>query len=264
VSDPGPKPELKWIDISKLYVDQEYQRSAKSNRSVSNIKYMRHNFSWAFCGALVVCYVKAKKQYAIIDGQHRYLVAKSLTSITELPCIVISDLDIKKQAKSFVVMNTKRVAMHNLAKFHAAVAAGEDDAVALKEILEEARITVPDSPKPKGYSLPREIHSIGSLLSMLGRYSKKQMVWALTIIPEAYGEAKGQMRAMLLKGLVEFIKTHPDADRARMVKVLQDIDPADMESDVRAAVKINGGNSTAAMFNAIERLYKNAGRKAVA
>ncbi len=78
----GEKPELKWIKITQLYVDSEYQRSAKSQRSQTNITYMRENFSWAFCGALVVCYIKATKQYAIIDGQHRYLVAKSLPGWT--------------------------------------------------------------------------------------------------------------------------------------------------------------------------------------
>ena len=264
MSNPGPKPELKWIDIGKLYVDPQYQRSAKSDRSKSNIAYMRQNFSWAFFGALVVCHVPAKKQYAIIDGQHRYLVAQSMDAITEVPCLVINDLDIKKQAKSFVVMNTKRVVLHSLAAFHAAVAAGEDDAVALKEILDDAKITIPDSPKPKGSTLPRETHSVGTLLSMLGRYSKKQMKWALTIIPEAYGDEKGQMRAMLIKGLVEFIKVNPDADRDRMIQVLQDIDPFKIEADARASVKINGGSSTAAIFTALERLYKSAGRKAVA
>ncbi len=86
------------------------------------------------------------------------------------------------------------------------------------------------------------------------------MVWALTIIPEAYGDSRGQMRAMLVKALAEFIKVNPEADRMRMVGVLENIDPSDMERDVRASVKINGGGTTAAMLSALERLYKNAGR----
>jgi hypothetical protein len=86
--DPGAKPELKWIDVAKLYVDPEYQREAGSKASKRNIEYMRLNFSWAFFGALVVCYIKEKKQYAVIDGQHRFLVAKSLSALTEVPCIV--------------------------------------------------------------------------------------------------------------------------------------------------------------------------------
>jgi hypothetical protein len=258
---PGPKPELKWIPLTEMYVDQEYQRSSKSSRSQSNINYMRQNFSWAFCGALVVCYVKAKKQYAVIDGQHRYLVAKSLSGIKELPCLVISDLDLKRQAQSFMVMNTKRVKLHSLGAFHASVAAGEDDAVAVKEILDECKIEVPEYARLKGDTRPRELQAIGTLISLLDRYSKKQIKWALTIIPEAYGEEKGQMRAALIKGLVEFVKTYPDADRDRMIGVLQSLDPFDLEADARASVKINGGNRTSAMFGALDRLYRNAGRK---
>lgn len=264
MSDLGPKPELKWIKLTELYVDKEYQRSAKSDRSKSNISYMRQHFCWAFCGALVVCYVKAKKQYAIIDGQHRFLVATSLSAITELPCIVINDLDVRNQAQSFMVMNTKRVQMNSLAKFHASVAAGEDSAVSLKEILDDSKITIPESQRLKGHTLPRETQAIGTLLSMLDRYSRKQIAWVLTIIPEAYGDTKGQMRSMLIKGLAEFIKAYPDADRLRMVGVLEEIDPSKLEDDARASAKINGGSSTSAVFTALERLYKSAGRKAVA
>jgi hypothetical protein len=261
VSNIGPKPELKWIPLTQLYVDQEYQRSAKSSKSQTNINYMRQNFSWAFCGALVVCYVKAKKQYAIIDGQHRYLVAKSLTGIAELPCLIINDLDVKHQAQSFVVMNTRRVKLHTLGAFHASVAAGVEDAVTLKAILDECKLAIPAYSRLKGDTHPREVQAVGALVSLLGKYSKNQIKWALTIIPEAYGDTKGQMRASLIKGLVEFIKTYPDADRARMIEVLENLDPFKLEDDARASVKINGGNRNAAVFSALERLYKNAGRK---
>ncbi len=75
--------------------------------------------------------------------------------------MVINDLDLKKQAKSFVVMNTKRVKLHNLGAFHAAVAAGEEDARALKSILDEAKITIPDSVRAKGETFPRETQAVG-------------------------------------------------------------------------------------------------------
>jgi hypothetical protein len=261
VSDPGPKPELKWIDIGKLYVDQEYQRSAKSDRSKSNIAYMRQNFSWAFFGALVVCYVATKKQYAIIDGQHRYLVAQSMSAITEVPCLVINDLDIKKQAKSFVVMNTKRVVLHSLAAFHAAVAAGESGAVATKKVLDESGIEIPSTPVMGGDTGPRQTHSVGTVMSIIRRYTEDQVKWALTIIPEAYGEKRGMMRSLLIKALVEFRKQTPDADRGRMVKVLKAQDPAQLEDDARACVSIKGGTSVAAIVEKLDRLYRNSGRK---
>jgi hypothetical protein len=68
VSDLGPKPELRWIKVTELYIDQAYQRSAKSEASRKNLAYMQEHFSWAHCGALIVCHMPEKKQYTVIDG----------------------------------------------------------------------------------------------------------------------------------------------------------------------------------------------------
>lgn len=65
----------------------------------------------------------------------------------------------------------------------------------------------------------RQMQSPGSLAKMVGKYQRKHIVWALRIIPDAYGEKKGMMRAMLIKSLTEFAKQTPDADRERMLKV---------------------------------------------
>jgi hypothetical protein len=83
----------------------------------------------------------------------------------------------------------------------------------------------------------------------------------LTIIPEAYGEEKGQMRASLTRALAAFVKANPDVDRGRMLQVLENVDPLVIEKDARSFVGIKGGTHTAAMVEALERLYKSAGRK---
>jgi hypothetical protein len=38
-SDPGQKPELKWLAVDKLYVDSRYQRNTKSKASEKNLEY---------------------------------------------------------------------------------------------------------------------------------------------------------------------------------------------------------------------------------
>jgi len=261
VSDPGPKPELKWIDIGKLYVDPQYQREAGSKASKKNIEYMRMNFSWAFCGALVVCYMKDKKQYAIIDGQHRYLVAKSLSAIDKLPCIIVSDLDVERQAKSFMAINTKRVILNSLASFHAAIAGGDPTACSVKQLLDECGIEVPKSPCGAGDTGRRQTHAVGSIAKLMAKYTPEQLKWALSIIPEAFGEKRGMLRASMIKALAEFIKLNPALDRPRFVQVLGKLDPVQMESDARSYVSIKGGTTSAAMVEVIDRAYRNSGRK---
>ena len=248
-NEPGPKPEMKWIDVSKLYIDPEYQRQAGSKASKRNIEYMRMNFSWAFCGALIVCWVEKKKQYAVIDGQHRYLVAKSLSSIDQLPCMVVDNLDIESQAKSFVAINTKRVQLNSLAAFYAAVASGDPIACGVKKMLDACKIEAPRTPAGAGDTGPRQTHAVGTIAKMIGRYTDDQIKWVLNIIPEAFGEKKGMLRASMIKSLAEFIRTNPELDRPRFLKLLSGIDPYQLETDARAYVSIKGGTSSAACLN---------------
>lgn len=146
MSDVGKKPELKWIKLTELYVDPVYQRNAKSRNSLNNIAYIQENFSWAYCGALVVSFVPEKSQYAIVDGQHRFIAARARKDILELPCVVVSGQDVKKQAQGFVIVNDKRVRLNNLGTYHASVAAGDPDAVSLQKILDDCNIQIPSTP----------------------------------------------------------------------------------------------------------------------
>jgi hypothetical protein len=65
----GKKPELKWVKLTELYIPSDYQRPSKSSTSLGSINYIKANFNWASCGALIVCQLAESKppQYAIID-----------------------------------------------------------------------------------------------------------------------------------------------------------------------------------------------------
>jgi hypothetical protein len=260
LNNPGAKPELKWIALDKLYVDHNYQRNTKSKASERNLDSMKADFKWVFCGALMVCWVASQKKYAVIDGQHRLQAALWRKDIDSLPCLIISEMDVEKQAKSFVAINTKRVQLNSLAAFHAAVAAGDKSAMGIKEILDDCKIEIPRNPLGT-HTGPRQMQSPGTLASLIGRYSRKHICWALNIIPEAYGEKPGMMRAQLIKALTQFAKANPILEHDRMLKVLSGLDPMQLEADARSYVTIGGGTTLSAMVEAITRLYKNAGRK---
>jgi hypothetical protein len=110
---------------------------------------------------------------------------------------------------------------------------------------------------------PRMTCAVGTLLKMISEYSERQIVWVLTVIPEAYGEQKGMLRPNLIRTLAKFVKANPDADRAAMVYALQEIDVNELEKDARGHRKIQGGTLADAMLTVVERKY-NAARKAVA
>lgn len=259
-SNLGVKPELKWIKLTELYIPSEYQRTVKGDSSQKNIRYIRDNFNWASCGALLVCELEKSKpkQYAVIDGQHRFLAADAHGGIAELPCVVISPREAQKQAGHFIEVNSRRIKLNNLAEYHAAVVAGEPNATSVAAILKKADVAVPVNPLANKDCPSRTTQAIGSLLKMIDSYSESQIIWALTIIPEAYGKKPGVMRASLLKAMAEWIKSHPDTSRQVMIRTLQDLDLDQLEKDARAYRAIEGKSGLQAFMVVIERQYSAA------
>ncbi|OWK42402.1 hypothetical protein FRUB_04480 [Fimbriiglobus ruber] len=255
------RPELKWIKLTELYVPADYQRPAKNSASLANINYIRNNFNWASCGALIVCQLAKSRQFAIIDGQHRFRAAEAHGRIAELPCLVISPREAQDQARHFVEVNSKRIKLHNLHEYRAAVVAGDPNAIMVAGLLKRANISVPEHPTGKKQMPPRSTVAIGTLFKMLDTYSEKQILWALTVIPEAYEDEPGVLRASLIKAMAEWIKRHPDTDRETMIRTLQDIDLDDLEKDARAYRAIEGKRMPDAIMLVLEKKY-HAARKA--
>ena len=262
----GPKPELRWVKITQLYVPADYQRSVKSHASAKNISHIKAHFNWGDCGALIVCPLSDAEppQYAVIDGQHRLRAAEAHGGIAELPCVVIAARLAGEQAMNFVAVNSRRVKLHPLQEFRAAVVAGDPDATALQAVLDRCGVTVASQSLNINETHPRVTLAVGTLLSMTQDYSEKQMVWVLTVIPEAYGDMPGMLRANLIRVLARWVKARPDTDRERMIAALRTIDIADLERDARTFRSIEGGTMAAAMTKVLERAYKAASRKGVA
>ena len=93
----GLVPDLDWININSLTIDDTYQRDTLSKRSQQNIKKIKEAFAWSKFSPLTVADLGNNK-YSIIDGQHRYIAAKELGDITDLPCWIIPQCQTKSQA----------------------------------------------------------------------------------------------------------------------------------------------------------------------
>lgn len=260
----GPKPDLKWLKLTQLFIPSEYQRPAKTANSLKNIAYIKEHFNWASCGALIVCPLAGSSppQYAVIDGQHRMVAADLRGDITEMPCVVISQREARKQAESFVTINSKRLKLHSLHEYRAAVVAGDPNALSLANVLEKAGVSLLTNACPKSAIPPRCTQSIGTLYKMLDSYTEKQIVWALTIIPDAYGDKRGMMRASLIKAMAEWIKLYPGTVRDTMIRTLRDIDLDQLEKDARAYRAIERKSMPAAFMLVLEKKH-NAKAKAV-
>ena len=84
------------------------------------------------------------------------------------------------------------------------VAAEDEAAVRLKQILDACKITIPPYPVPNTQTEPRQTQAIGTLARMAVLYNPKLVKFALNAIPDAYGTRKGMLRASMLKMLAEY------------------------------------------------------------
>ena len=73
----GLIPDMEWLLIDNLIIDDRYQRDTVTRRSLKNIQTIRDNFSWAKLSPLTVADLGTGK-YAVIDGQHRLEAARQL------------------------------------------------------------------------------------------------------------------------------------------------------------------------------------------
>ena len=108
--------------------------------------------------------------------------------------------------------------------------------------------------------------SAGLIVSASGKlglktHSKNQIKWVLTIIPDAYGEEKGQMRSMLIKTLAATLKQDPKLDREGMIEALRQNDPEDLQTNAAACVRAQGGRALTYMVEIQMRSYHAAVRR---
>jgi hypothetical protein len=162
----------------------------------------------------------------------------------------------------FIEVNGKRIKLSNLNQYRAAVVAGDSTATRIAAVLKKAKVSIPEHPMGNKICPPRTTQAIGTLQKMIDTYSEKQIVWALTIIPEAYEDEPGVLRASLIKAMAEWIKRHPDTDRDTMIRTLQDIDLDDLEKDARAYRAIEGKRMPEAIMLVLEKKYAAAKKAA--
>ena len=138
--------EMRMIDKSLLKIDDSYQRNVGD--SDAKIKRIAANWSWVACGALIVA--NRGGQLFVVDGQHRARAAMKLSSVRELPCIVFDSDGEMGEAEAFLRANKDRKPMTAIQAFKAMVAAGDKDAVFVKDLLAMHGLRVTQGPKTPG------------------------------------------------------------------------------------------------------------------
>lgn len=253
---PGTLPSLDWLPINALIVDQRYQRDAKRKVSLDHVIKIAEAFSWRYFQPPTVAPIGGG-QYAILDGQHRFDACRLVDGIDKVPCYIVEAPEIRDQAKTFVAVNTTRMAVNSCQLFHAKVAAGDPDALHVKAVLDEAGLSVPRNSLNRGDIKPMQTLATGQILKLLHLYGDRPVKSALGVLVDAYRETPGHFRATLISGLVELFVVNEDreVDRARLARFFASSDAAEFEKAAQAYRAHFGGTTAAAIRAAITRFY---------
>lgn len=116
-----PEPVLDWLPISRMLIDDSYQRPLGS-KNWAAIRNIAENFMWGRFAPVLVAPVE-NGLYAIIDGQHR-VHAAAICGIRTVPAMSVP-MTAAEQASAFswVNGNVTRMTTFNILK--AAIAAGD-------------------------------------------------------------------------------------------------------------------------------------------
>lgn len=201
----GEPPELAWVPVARCVIDPSYQRTLETRRSQDRVAAMAQNFRWEACGAITAARTP-DGDFAVIDGQHRVAAArlraeKGWGAIAELPAIVYGHISVQEQAAAFVRANTDRVALTNLAIYHAKIVAGDPEATAIAAIVKAAGMTVPRSQPQLAALKPGETLAIGTFGIMWRRHGEALTRLAVGTVAEAWAAHGGCLRAAIFRSV---------------------------------------------------------------
>jgi len=220
----GPVPQLQWVAIADLVVDDRYQRPLRAGNRKA-IQRIADAFNWSQFSPVLVAPVEGGR-FAIIDGQHR-ATAAFLRGFETVPCQVVL-ADEQQQAAAFAAVNGKVQKVTSLQLFHAAKEAGEDWATAVASVCAEAGVTIARYPMPiNERSKKRETMAVRVIDGVIRQRGRAIAVVALRCIMEsalrddpaclgalwisAIGDALGE-RPALAKDLPWLIRFFDDVD----------------------------------------------------
>jgi hypothetical protein len=238
---PGPRPELRWLPVDRCAVDERYQRSLNSDRSMALVERIAAGFKWSCFQAVLA--VKDGERWLILDGQHRVEAARR-RKIKEVPAVVVSAGSIAEQAAAFVRANLDRVAVNAFALHHARLVAGEERAALIDRICQASGLSVPHYPIPADNLKPGQTLALGTISILITKLGEGGASLVLAAGAAAWPEKPGWLRASLLRALGKLYEQQPSDRRGAIERAgqwLKTQDPAKLFAKAQQRRSAYGG-----------------------
>lgn len=216
----GSQPSIEWIHLNRLSVDEVYQRSTDNEASRRLIASIAAKFDWRLCGPLVVSR-RTDDTLTIIDGQHRWIAASRRSDIPQLPCCVFRYESIEEEARMFILANRARKPMNRLDDYFAALAAADEDALEIQQLVVDAGLRVARNTSSTAWA-SGEIAFTAAIATSIRKFGPAITSAVLTNMAVAFPEQKLRHGGAIFGGLVRIMsRPEPSFDPDRLVKALQ-------------------------------------------
>jgi hypothetical protein len=257
----GPAPQLDWLPVARLVLDDSYQRPIRQ-QGVRHLRQIAERFDWRLFAPVIVAPVEGGG-YAVIDGQHRAHAAM-LRGLEKLPCCIVQ-ADRKMQARAFATMNGQQAIRLAPYQIHrAAVASGDPQALIVDEACVKAGVTITTN-KPSNLMERGDTVAVATIYKAIAQFGVPTTVAALKSIVMVGDGHVGLVNHQAITAYAELYDRRKDLrDQPDLLDWLDDFDlPTAMEQARIAAPK--RAEQRAILISAIEDfLSAHVARSAVA
>lgn len=237
----GAMPTIEWVHLERLSFDGSYQRSTDNEASRRLIASIAAKFDWRLCAPLVVSR-RPDGSLVVIDGQHRTMAARKRRDIPQLPCCVFGYSGPEEEARMFITANRARKPMNRLDDFHAALAAADEDALEIQQLVADAGLKITRNTSSAAWK-PGEIAFTTSIATTIRKHGAAIASAALTNIAQAFPGQKVIHSGSIFLGLVKILVSPPEGfDPDRLFAALQTRDAEAWGALVRS---LKGGDTRA-------------------
>ncbi|GAD55473.1 hypothetical protein MBELCI_1525 [Limimaricola cinnabarinus LL-001] len=234
------RPEVTWIPIERLVIDDRYQRPLlEANWEI--IHKIARSFTWKRFSPVMVAPIESDL-FALIDGQHRTHAA-ALVGHTAVPG-AINHLDPAAQAAAFAGINGEMTRVHPIQVFKAALAAGEAWAVECQQVVAAAGchlMTVQASSEKRQV---RQVYAVSAIRQMVEAGHGKAVTLALTALSRStFGSQFVEAWTNeTLKPLIAAVIATPKVRLGTLIPFIDHLDLARINGDV-ARLRMQPGYS---------------------
>lgn len=163
-------PIFEWVSPEDLLIDPSYQRDL-SDASRKLIAKIISGWDWSRFKPPVAAL--ADDGLELIDGQHTAIAAATHPDITLIPVMIVDLPAIDQRASAFIGHNRDRLAVSAAQLHHAAVTAGDEDALTVEQVCQRAGVRLLLCPPGRPYRAGETI-SVSSIKTLVRRRHAKR------------------------------------------------------------------------------------------